>query len=152
MKLEFLKYRAAFLTFICTLLVLLWVYTAGSKLSDFAEFKRQLANQTFGKNAASLLLWFIPLSEIVAALLLLFSKTRVFGLILSAILMCLFTGYIGLVLTGYYDRMPCSCGGVLKDMGWHLHFWFNLYFLFISCFGIWLYGLTEKNWSLTGKS
>lgn len=138
MKLKLLKFKAPVLISICTLLVLLWVYTAGSKLAGVAEFKRQLASQTLGKTAASFLLWFIPSSELLAALLLLFSKTRFAGLMLSAVLMLLFTGYIGLVLLGYYNRTPCSCGGVLKEMGWQIHFWFNLYFLAISGFGIWL--------------
>lgn len=138
MKLELLKFKAPLLTFICTLLILLWMYTAGSKLMDVGLFKFQLANQSLGKTTAAFLLWFIPISEILAALLLLSSKTRLAGLALSAGLMLLFTGYIGLVLLGYYGRTPCSCGGVLKEMGWHLHFWFNVYFLAISVLGVWL--------------
>ena len=138
MKPELLKFKAPLLTFICTLLVLLWVYTAGSKLMDITEFKRQLGNQIFGKTVTAFLFWFIPSSEILAALLLLFNRTRLTGFFLSAGLMFLFTGYIALVLLGYYDRTPCSCGGVLKEMGWQLHFWFNIYFLAISCLGVWL--------------
>ncbi len=148
MKRELLKYKSSLLTFICTLLILLWIYTASSKLMDVQEFKRQLANQTLGKNAAIFLLWFIPISEILAALLLLFTKTRLAGLALSAGLMFLFTSYIGLVLLGYYDRVPCSCGGVLKEMGWQMHFWFNLYFLAISCFGLWLIKSGKENWKV----
>lgn len=138
MKTTLLKFKAPLLHFICTLLVFLWAYTAGSKLIDITEFKHQLENQTLGKTAASFLLWFIPISEILAAFLLLFHKTRLAGLTLSTVLMLLFTGYIGLVLLGFYNRVPCSCGGVLKEMGWHLHFWFNFYFLGISSLGVWL--------------
>ena len=143
MKLELLKFKSPSLNFICTLLVFLWVYTAASKLIDVGEFKRQLANQTIGKAAAAFLLWFIPISEILTALLLLFHKTRLSGLLLSAMLMFLFTGYIGLVLLGYFERTPCSCGGVLKEMGWQLHFWFNIFFLAISCFGIYFIKSTK---------
>lgn len=132
------EHKTSLLIFICSLLVLLWAYTAGSKILNMEAFKFQLANQTFGKTAAALLLWLIPISELLAALLLLFTKTRFLGLILSAGLLFLFTGYIGLVLFGYYDRTPCSCGGVLKEMGWKLHFWFNVYFLVISCLGLYL--------------
>ena len=143
MKLELLKFKSPSLNFICTLLVFLWAYTAASKLIDVGEFKRQLANQTIGKAAAAFLLWFIPISEILTALLLLFHKTRLSGLLLSAMLMFLFTGYIGLVLLGYFERTPCSCGGVLKEMGWQLHFWFNIFFLAISCFGIYFIKSTK---------
>lgn len=130
------KFIPPILTGIVFLLILLWVYTATSKLVDLTEFKRQLANQTFSESIAAILLFFVPISELVAALLLLFSKTRFAGLLLSFFLMLFFTGYIALVLLGYYDQVPCSCGGVLKQLGWQAHFWFNLFFLGISVLGI----------------
>ncbi len=130
------KFIPPILTGIVFLLILLWVYTATSKLVDLTEFKRQLANQTFGKSVAAILLWFVPISELFAALLLLFSKTRFAGLTVSFFLMLLFTGYITLVLSGFYDRVPCSCGGVLKQLGWQAHLWFNLFFLGISGLGV----------------
>lgn len=122
----------------CALLILLWAYTALSKLSDIQGFKNQLGNQTFGKTTSSLLLLFIPISELLATGLLIIRKTRLIGLVLSCILMLLFTGYITLVLFGYYDRVPCSCGGVLKNLGWQTHLWFNLFFLSLSLIGIYL--------------
>jgi putative oxidoreductase len=126
------------LTIIIVLLILLWSYTAGSKLIDLQEFKRQLYNQTFGINLANLLLWLIPITEITAALLLIIQKTRLLGLTLSLVLMSLFTGYIALVLLDYYERTPCSCGGVLQALGWEEHFYFNLFFFSISIIGIYL--------------
>lgn len=132
------------LTVIVALLILLWVYTATSKLADFQEFKRELNNQTFSRNTALLLLWLIPISEIIAATMLLFKKTRFIALLLSAALMLAFTGYIALVLLNYYDRTPCSCGGVLKELGWNAHFYFNLFFLTLSLIGIYLQHLNSK--------
>ncbi len=55
MKLNILKFKAPIVNIICALLVLLWVYTAGSKLADLEEFKRQLSSQTLGKPAAEIL-------------------------------------------------------------------------------------------------
>ena len=124
------------LTGIVFMLILLWVYTATSKLADLSEFKSQLANQSFGTSTAAFLFWFIPISELLAAFLLLFTKTRFTGLIVSFILMLLFTGYIALVILGFYQRVPCSCGGVLKSLGWQAHFWFNLFFLGITALGV----------------
>jgi len=147
MKSFLLKHKEQILIYSCTLLVFLWIYTAFSKLVDLKDFKHQLANQTFGKRTATLLLWFIPSSEITAAVLLLFRKTRFVGLMLSALLMLLFTAYIALVLLGYYDRTPCSCGGVLKAMGWQMHLWFNVLFLTLSALGIYLNGVSSiKTW------
>ena len=127
-----------------TLLILLWVYTAASKLMDIAEFKRQLYSQNFTRAFAHVLLWLIPSIELIAAILLLYKNTRLVGLILSILLMALFTGYIALVLFGYYDRVPCSCGGVLKSLGWHTHLWFNLFFLLISLLGSYLCSKERK--------
>lgn len=130
------KTSTPILTSIVFLLILLWAYTAISKLTNFSEFERELANQTFNHITAQILLWTIPSVELITAFLLLFTKTRFTGLLLSFILMFLFTGYIALVLAGYYDHVPCSCGGVLKQLGWQAHFWFNLFFLSISALGI----------------
>jgi len=121
------------------LLVLLWIYTAVSKLMNIHEFERQLKNQVFGKVFTQWLFWLIPITEISAAIMLVFNSTKIYGLVLSLILMALFTGYIGLVLLNFYPRIPCSCGGVLKNLGWHAHFWFNLFFLCISALGIYTY-------------
>jgi len=121
------------------LLVLLWIYTAVSKLINIHEFERQLKNQVFGKVFTQWLFWLIPITEISAAILLVLNRTKIYGLVLSAILMALFTGYIGLVLLNFYPRIPCSCGGVLKSLGWHAHLWFNLFFLCSSVLGIYAY-------------
>lgn len=121
------------------LLVLLWIYTAVSKLINIHEFERQLNNQVFGKVFTQWLFWLIPITEISAAIMLVINNTKIYGLILSLILMALFTGYIGLVLLNFYPRIPCSCGGVLKNLGWHAHLWFNLFFLGTSAFGIYAY-------------
>ncbi|MCY1515165.1 hypothetical protein D9M68_497410 [compost metagenome] len=132
MKNLLLRHQAFLANFICSLLILLWVYTAASKLADLHEFKRQMGNQVFSKAIARFLIVFIPVSEITAALLLLFTKTRYAGFMLSVFLLFLFTSYIGLVLAGYYARVPCSCGGVLKALGWQAHFVFNLCFLALA--------------------
>lgn len=131
------KQRLETVVLCCTfLLVVLWCYTATSKLMTFTEFKRQLIAQHFSPDFTSALLWLVPLTELIAAFTLLFTKTRLFGLLLSLILMVLFTGYVGLTLMGYFDQRPCSCGGVLQQLGWTAHFWFNLFFLGSSILGI----------------
>ena len=57
---------------------------------------------------------------------------------MALILMMLFTGYAGLVLAHYFGQVPCSCGGVLKNMGWTTHFVFNLFFLLLTAMGIYI--------------
>lgn len=130
------SYQPIVLNVICALLIVLWVYTATSKLANISDFKNQLAKQNFGASTAAFLFWFIPITELIAVGLLLFSKTRLLGVLGSFILISLFTGYIALVILGYYQRVPCSCGGVLKSLGWQAHFWFNLFFMMINGVGI----------------
>lgn len=122
-----------------SILILLWVYTAFGKLMEFESFKKQLYNQAFSPHLAEILVWLIPTIEIITAILLAFSQTRLIGLLFSVLLMGIFTTYILLVLTGYYDRVPCSCGGVLKEMSWWGHFWFNTIFLGISALATFLH-------------
>ncbi|RZK43373.1 MAG: hypothetical protein EOO90_03690 [Pedobacter sp.] len=121
-----------------SLLILLWAYTAGSKLAAMEEFEKELKNQVFSDSISNQLIWLLPITELLAAGLLLFTAARKIGFMLSTLLMAVFTIYIALVLGGYFHKFPCSCGGVLKELGWQAHLWFNLFFLSISAAGIWL--------------
>ncbi|TWR26780.1 hypothetical protein FPZ42_07010 [Mucilaginibacter achroorhodeus] len=115
------------------LLVLLFTYAAASKLINPVSARHEMHNQHFPPEVADVLWLGVPLFELVAAaMMLLNEKWQERGLLLSSILMTVFTGYIALVLLGFWDRVPCSCGGVLKNMSWKTHFIFNLFFLAIS--------------------
>lgn len=110
------------------MLVLLFTYAAFSKLFTFSAFDQQLHNQSFPGWLADFLLYFLIPVEIITALLLCFKKTLTVGLLFSTVLMLAFTGYILLVLADYFSKVPCSCGGVLKSLGWKSHLIFNLVF------------------------
>ncbi|MGM9478947.1 MauE/DoxX family redox-associated membrane protein [Pedobacter sp. GSP4] len=117
-------------------LIILWVYTALSKISEFKEFAAQLNNQVFDKKWTPFLIWFLPGIELFAAGLLLFNETKKYGLLLSTVLLSVFTVYIAMVVLHVFNRTPCSCGGVLKNLGWKNHLFFNLFFLLLSIIGI----------------
>jgi putative oxidoreductase len=127
-----------FLEIIIFSLILLWIYTATSKLLSFSHFKVQMAAQTLPGWFSSILVYALPALEIAAASLLLISRTRLAGLYLSFGLMALFTGYVGLVIINFYGRVPCSCGGILRLFGWKEHFVFNLIFLLLTVSGIYI--------------
>jgi hypothetical protein len=128
--------RKYIIDIISFLLILLFVYTAMSKLMDFKQFKEQMFNQALPHEIALTLIWTLPGFEILTALMVFFKQSRLLGYYLSAILMCLFTLYIALVLLHYFSRVPCSCGGVIKALGWKMHIVFNLFFLLLSILGI----------------
>lgn len=131
-----MKKKAAYESILAVILILLWVYTAGTKLTHFDKFKSELFNQVFSRGFASVLLYLIPTAELIAGLLLLKSPLRLAGFTLSFLLMALFTGYVGLILLGYYDRVPCSCAGIIQNMGWSAHLIFNILFMAIAIVGI----------------
>ena len=120
------------LNIMITLLILLFTYTAVSKLADLSEFEKQLRNQVIPIWSVGILLWLLPVTELVVAAMLMSGKYRVSGLSVSVVLMLVFSIYMGLATFHVFDRRPCSCGGVLRSMGFTTHFIFNLTFLFFS--------------------
>jgi len=127
--------KSIILDSICLLYVLLFVYAAVSKLLDFENFRVQLGQSPLISSFAGWLSLTVPLSELLIALLLLIHKTRMYGLYLSYFLMVLFTTYIFIILN-YSASIPCSCGGVLEQMGWQEHLWFNVFFIALAVVGI----------------
>ena len=130
---------------IAAVLIFLFCYTAISKLMDIEEFHRQLTNQELPQWTISILVWLIPGSELVVSFLLLKPSTRLMGFYGAALLMSLFTGYIALVVFGSFERVPCSCGGVLRSMSFPVHLIFNLFFLALSIGGIYMFHSKSKN-------
>lgn len=120
---------------VCLLYVLLFVYAAVGKLLDYENFRVQLGQSPLISSFAGWLSWTLPLSELLTALLLLIHETRIYGLNLSYFLMVLFTTYIFIILN-YSASIPCSCGGVLEQMGWQEHLWFNVFFIVLAVVGI----------------
>ncbi len=120
------------------LLCLLFAYTAISKVYNWQGTKGGLYNQVFSNWIADILLYGLPPVELSTAILLLYQKTRIAGLWLSILLMTAFTLYVGLVMTGIFGRIPCSCGGVLNTLGWGEHLVFNLIFLLLALIGLYV--------------
>lgn len=116
--------------------IFLWCYTLATKLIDIQSFKWSLFNQPLPHALAIALLFLLPIFELVAAILLLAIRTRLYGFYLSFLLMLLFTGYIGLVIAKVFGTIPCSCGGLLENTSWNEHFYFNLFWLMLSVLAI----------------
>lgn len=136
---------------IAALLLLLFLYTALSKLLDFQAFRGQLRLQPFPEWTLDYLLWGLPAIELVACGLLFFRGTRRYGLYLSTGLMAMFTGYVSLVLLRVFGSIPCSCGGVLEQMSWEEHLAFNLFFLALAIVGTGLH-LKAESGPLPGET
>src|SRR5258706_14807585 len=98
---------------IASLFILLFIYTAISKLADQTTFRLALNMSPVIAAYAGLLAWALPAVEIIIASLLFIPAARIYGLYASFIIMIIFTVYIGIMV--FFDpTLPCSCGGVLR--------------------------------------
>lgn len=119
------------------LFMLLFLYAAANKILDFQKFKVQLGQSPLLTDYAMAIAWLIPTIEILICVLLYFKRTLLIGLYASFSLMLMFTIYIIVMLT-LAERVPCSCGGILEKMGWTAHLIFNIAFVLLGVFAIFL--------------
>ncbi|SDG27180.1 Methylamine utilisation protein MauE [Chitinophaga filiformis] len=118
--------------------ILLFVYTAASKFIDYENFRAVIGQSPLITRFAPVLAVVVPIAEIVIALLLVMPRYRRAGLYASFAIMTLFTVYIVVLLT-LSEKIPCSCGGVISQMSWTQHLYFNIVFMLLALLGMWLY-------------
>jgi putative oxidoreductase len=121
---------------ISALLILLFLYASLSKFMDFKTFIGEMNNQPLPNSWTPFLVWFIPCTEIILSVLLIFERTRLLGFYGSLVLMGLFTAYAILILLHFFPRVPCSCGGIIKRLTWQQHLALNLVFFALSLSGV----------------
>ena len=119
------------------LFILLFLYTALSKLSEIAVFRLVLRSSPLISGYANIISILIPVSEILVSVLLFIPGTRRWGLYASFVLMLVFTLYLAYMITST-PELPCSCGGVIGKMSWKQHLLFNIAFTLLALAGIWL--------------
>ncbi len=134
------KDRHVIVQIISYLYILLFIYTAISKLLDFENFGIQLAQSPLLSAYAGLIAPSVIIVELLIVVLLCIKTTRLTGLYASFFLMIAFTVYIYLILN-YSDFIPCSCGGIIEELSWTEHLVFNLVF---AAFALVAIVLTEK--------
>lgn len=128
------------------LLIILWLYTGINKLLDFEETQVQMGRSPFIEPIAGFISLAVPVGELLLAVSLIIKRTRLLGLYGSLFLMTLFTGYIYIMLHYSYD-LPCSCGGVLRQLSWQDHLYFNAGFTFLCIIGILLTGFRHREYT-----
>ncbi len=128
---------------------LLFLYTAASKLIDLDKFRGQISNQVFDEVYTPWLTYGIPLAEIIVVVLLVWPRMRKIGFPAFTFLMILFTGYVTLVIFGYYDRVPCGCSSAFEHLSWPWHLAVNVIFTALGITGIILQ--QKENKSLGSK-
>jgi putative oxidoreductase len=127
--------KALFLLLSNCILLVLYTYTGLSKLAEQTQFRYTLQKVLSSYEGAATLAWMIPVTELVVVLLLFFPVTRRIGLLLSFLLLLLFTLYL-LYMIVYLPELPCSCGGVVSQLGWRGHVVFNCFLIGINSFAL----------------
>jgi putative oxidoreductase len=122
---------------VITLVLLgLWIPALTDKVLGFEVFQNSLKRQPFPDHLAQPLGYFLVLAESITVVLLITAKCRRYGLFVSLVLLTVFTAYIAAALAGAWADLPCGCGSVISTLSWTQHFWFNLFFLLLSLWGI----------------
>lgn len=132
---------------ISAVLALMFFYAAYSKLLDYDTSRQEMLNQVFPRPVAMELTWMVPCIELLIVLALLFNSSRLIALYASAILLTAFSLYISISMSGVFGRVPCSCGGILKHMGYWTHLAFNVFFIVLAVLGIAL----ERQWKAINR-
>jgi hypothetical protein len=131
-------------TFIISLLLIfLFAYTGSSKLIDSRGFVAILQKVPLIGRGAGIVAILLPLAELLIALLLLFERTRMSGLIASLVLLSFFTMYL-VYMVLFEAHLPCSCGGVVSKMSWKQHIVFNVVFVVVTVIGIRNFGSSKS--------
>lgn len=120
---------------ISAFLILLFVYTALSKLLGLDQFRDVLWQAPMIGRGAGIVARAVPLTELLIALLLFFPFSRTCGLYASFGLLIVFTAYLIYMIISMTD-LPCQCGGVVSSLNWTQHVFFNLFFIGITWLGI----------------
>lgn len=137
-------------------MILFWVYVGMEKLWQLGAFKIALEQQPLISYLAPMLFWLLPLVEIGIGVLLGIPSARLsaWGWKVSAILILVFSIYIGLGVLNVYEKKPCMCTSFLSNISWKAHLVFNLIILGLSITG-WRLHHTVINYSersLTGRT
>ena len=130
-----LKDRELLTDLIVYLFIILFMYTAASKILTIEKFSISLAKSPLISEYNLIVAWAVPITEVAISLLLIIFSTRKWGLLAALVLMTIFTLYLTyMVLSG--NKLPCHCGGVISTMTWKQHIWFNLVFVTIAAAGL----------------
>lgn len=137
------KFKEVVAEIISVSLILLFVYSALSKVLEFQNFQAQLGQSPLLSAYTAFISYAVLIVELIIALLLAFPKTRFIGLLSSFFLMVMFTSYI-IVILNYSSFVPCSCGGILEKLGWKEHLIFNIVFTILAATACFI--VTTNKW------
>ena len=129
------KKRELIFDLIAFAFIILFTYTAGSKLMIVKDFSNVLSMSPLIGDYSKFISYAIPIVEIVISILLIIQSTKRVGLLLSLALMLVFTIYL-IYMISLGGKLPCHCGGVITKLTWNQHIIFNSFFIVLALFGL----------------
>ncbi len=120
---------------IAFLFILLFTYASFNKLLDYQKFTIQIGQSPLLTGFGGSIPWMVITVELLVAVLLMIPRFRLFAFFGAFSLMVMFTAYIVAILN-FSSYIPCSCGGVLENLGWREHLIFNSVFVMLGLIGI----------------
>lgn len=132
------KRREIIFDAITFIFIMLFIYTAASKIMTFASFEKVLGRAPLIGQFNTLIAYLIPTIESIISIILLFNSTKRIGLLLSLGLMIIFTIYL-IYMISLGVPLPCHCGGVISLLTWKQHIAFNLVFIVLAILGLKIY-------------
>jgi len=129
---------------IAFLFILLFTYASFNKLLDYQKFTIQIGQSPLLTGFGGSIPWMVITVELLVAVLLMIPRFRLFAFFGAFSLMVMFTAYIVAILN-FSSYIPCSCGGVLENLGWREHLIFNSVFVILGLIGIELQGEEGMN-------
>ena len=104
--------------------IILFLYTGVSKLMDLHLFREQLLSSPLIGPMAGIVVWALPIGELLLAIALFIPGWQLKALYASLALMTLFTSYVVAIL--FMDNhLSCSCGGIIEELSPRQHVLFN---------------------------
>lgn len=145
---SYLRGSQLWLTIITVSLLALWIVALVDQLFAFTAFQNGMRRHSLPSWLGQAVAWVIPISEATAILLLVSTQTLRYGLWLSALLLSVFTVYIGLGIMTPWVVFECFCSKFITSLSWWGHFWLNLIFLVLSLMGLLLYRKSQRSGSV----
>jgi len=128
---------------VTALFILLFVYAATSKIIDFEKFNVELGKSPMLNFFPGTVAIAVPVIEFGIVILLIVKRFQYFALYCSFSLMVMFSVYIFIILK-FSSYIPCSCGGILENMTWIQHLFFNIVFVVLGGVAILIYPLNKR--------
>ena len=109
---------------------LFWTVAIIVKMRNPVAFLGELSLQPFPKDAAMILLYLLPILQLLIIVLLFSPAHQIKALTLSILLLLIFSIYIVLAQLHFFRFMPCSCAGFYD--GWMPQLLLNFSFIIIN--------------------